>query len=197
VQPSSHDQRAAIRRERAAIAVGSAGRPLRRAASSLQARRRSMRSRELRRSASGVVAAQRVQCDRGMSDRDRALVIYDGDCGLCQKVIDLLSRSPRGRRLEWRASSSLTTLPAGLTEVETDQAAWLVVAGRAPAGGFDAFRHLSLRLPLLWLLVPLFWFPGARLVGGPLYRVVAARRRRISQRLGLTACTIRPIGRRK
>lgn len=118
--------------------------------------------------------------------------IYDGDCGVCTWVVQRLARSSRGNRVTWLTSESLDQLPAGLTSEDVELAAWYVV-GRRAYGGFSAFRRLTLRLPLLWLLVPLFWFPGMRVIGDLVYRQIALRRRAISMRLGLAACSLRSL----
>ena len=89
-------------------------------------------------------------------------------------------------------AQSLDVLPAGLTSEDVERAAWYVDGERAH-GGFAAFRRLSLVLPVLWLLAPLLWVPGMGLVGGFIYRGIATRRRAISLRLGLAACSLRRL----
>ena len=42
--------------------------------------------------------------------------------------------------------------------------------------GFDAYRGLAWVLPLGWLLLPVFYFPGVPWIGAHVYRVVADHR---------------------
>ena len=54
------------------------------------------------------------------------------------------------------------------------------MAGTLP--GFEAYRYLVLRVPGLWLMVPLFYIPiVSRLVGRPVYNWVASHRSALSR----------------
>jgi hypothetical protein len=44
--------------------------------------------------------------------------------------------------------------------------------------GFFAFRRILWESPLMWPLIPLFYFPGAGIVGPRVYAWVARNRRR-------------------
>jgi predicted DCC family thiol-disulfide oxidoreductase YuxK len=158
-------------------------------ASRRSAIRRAAEPREPRPGRAGTSAA----LARGMAT-DRPIFVYDGDCGFCSWVVDRLARSPRGDRIDWMMSQALDAPPADLTSSDLDRAAWYVARGRAH-GGFAAFRRLSLVLPALWPLAPIFWFPGVGVLGALVYRGIAARRRAISLRLGLAACRL-PAARR-
>jgi hypothetical protein len=47
--------------------------------------------------------------------------------------------------------------------------------------GFEAYRHVVLRVPGLWWLVPFFYMPVlSRLFGHPMYNWVAANRGQLS-----------------
>jgi hypothetical protein len=51
-----------------------------------------------------------------------------------------------------------------------------VISGKKFNAGYDGYRWMALRLPLLWLFVPVLYFPGVPQVGGAIYRWVAKNR---------------------
>jgi predicted DCC family thiol-disulfide oxidoreductase YuxK len=118
------------------------------------------------------------------------LVLYDGDCGFCAAV----SRRLSTRALAWRPWQGEPTLPDGVDAARLADAMALVTPDGRTYWGYYAFRRLARRIWWLAPLALLAWLPGAAFVGTRLYAMVAARRRRISERLGLPACAIRPRG---
>ncbi len=60
---------------------------------------------------------------------------------------------------------------------DLDCAAYLYTGKGRLHEGFDGFKMLTLRLVPL---VPLFWVPGMKLLGVPIYRWIAKNRYRIS-----------------
>ncbi len=63
---------------------------------------------------------------------------------------------------------------------DLDCAAYLYTGKGRLHEGFDGFKTLTLRLLPLVPLAPLFWFPGVKLLGVPIYRWIAKNRYRIS-----------------
>ena len=106
---------------------------------------------------------------------------YDGNCGFCSRVVAALSKTDWRNRVAWIPLQSLSALPAGLTLADLEQAAYLDTGQGRLHRGFFAFRVLSIRLPLLFVLAPLLWFPGIAPLGVAVYRWVARNRYRISR----------------
>jgi len=114
--------------------------------------------------------------------------VYDGDCGICQKSVDLLTRI--GSRVE--------PVPSSLWLVDhpedTERTASMVLLV-APDGTVAEAEHAvagALRLasrPAPWLGA-LIELPGIRLVARHAYRLVAAHRTRLSRALGLQVCSL-------
>jgi predicted DCC family thiol-disulfide oxidoreductase YuxK len=129
--------------------------------------------------------------DGPVTDRQTWVMYYDGTCGFCAAVVDILDRIDLRDRVAWIPFQSLETLPAGLTKEDLDAAAYLDSDGRLE-GGFYAFRRLTVGLPLLLPLAPLFWFPGVRFAGAAVYDWVARNRYRLP---GAT-CEVPPPRRR-
>ena len=109
------------------------------------------------------------------------LFYYDGDCGLCLRLVNLLARLDYADAVSWTPFQSLDAPPEGLTWQDLDQAVYLDTGAGPRHAGFFAVRKLTLKLPALWPLVPIFWFPGVHLPGQAVYRWVAANRRRFSR----------------
>jgi predicted DCC family thiol-disulfide oxidoreductase YuxK len=116
-----------------------------------------------------------------MTPPRRWVFYYDGDCGFCTRVVRWLARLDWRRRVAWTPYQSLAQPPQGLSWQDFDQAAYLEAAGPRRWRGFYAFRRLTVLLPPLLPLAPLFWFPGVDLAGRVIYRWVASHRRRISR----------------
>lgn len=118
------------------------------------------------------------------------VVLYDGDCGICQRVADGLSRRHGTGVAVWRAWQGEPSLPAGLTEERLANEIVMVAPGGALVGGHRVFAHVLGRTPGWRALGILIALPGPSLLARLVYRVFAARRRWVSLRLGLSACRL-------
>ncbi len=120
--------------------------------------------------------------NRNITPPRRWVFYYDGDCGFCTRVARWLARLDLLRQVTWTPYQSLDQPPQDLSWEDLNQAAYLEHSHRHRLyRGFYAFRRLTLWLPPLLPLAPLFWFPGVALAGRVLYRWVAANRQRISR----------------
>ncbi len=114
--------------------------------------------------------------------------MYDGDCGICDASVRLLTRL--GCRAEMVTSREWTaTHPDDAERCEhavllVDPDGTSLEAERAVA---QALRLSPLPLPWVGSLVDA---PGVRVVSGYLYRLVARHRTRISSLLGLRSCAL-------
>ncbi len=111
--------------------------------------------------------------------RGRALLIYDGRCGLCLesvgrlRILDLFGWVDP---LDFHAQPDLARLAPALTPERCRSEMILLEPNGRLTGGFEAFARLCRRLPLLWWLAPLVHLPGANWGGTRIYRWVAAHR---------------------
>jgi predicted DCC family thiol-disulfide oxidoreductase YuxK len=109
-------------------------------------------------------------------------LVYDGYCPLCIRTMTQLDLLDGARRLRYvdleRESARAQELVPGVTlEVMREEMAVVTPEGRV-LRGFYAFREVSRRLPMLWVLVPLMFAPGAEWIGTRVYAWVAANRAR-------------------
>ena len=106
------------------------------------------------------------------------LILYDGNCRVCRRAIAIL------RSLD--ALDTMTALPgttddprrreyADVTDEMLAHDIWVLEGGRR-SQGFDAYRRIALRLPLLWPIAVLMTVPGVASVGRRIYRRVADAR---------------------
>jgi predicted DCC family thiol-disulfide oxidoreductase YuxK len=107
-------------------------------------------------------------------------VLFDGGCSMCRRTVAVLSYLDCFRQLEFHdvaaAWPGADRRFVTLTRVQCLNEFHVVPAGAAPLTGFDAYRAMAWKLPLLWPLLPLVYLPGARRVGRFVYATVSARR---------------------
>jgi predicted DCC family thiol-disulfide oxidoreductase YuxK len=109
----------------------------------------------------------------------KALVLYDGQCPLCQRSVRLLRRLDWLGRLAYRDARHPEALPPGTPPLDPQrllEEMHVITPGRRVLHGFRALRWLAWRLPLLWLLAPLLYIPGVPWLGQKLYLWIARNR---------------------
>jgi predicted DCC family thiol-disulfide oxidoreductase YuxK len=105
-------------------------------------------------------------------------IIYDGQCGFCVRSLQIVRNLDLYHTLRFydsHWSETLATFPL-LNEVNVDEAMYTIVAGEPLYAGFFAFRRIMWNSPLTWILLPIFYFPGASLFGPRVYAWVARHR---------------------
>lgn len=90
-------------------------------------------------------------------------VIYDGGCGFCKLWVSRL------KRMDFFGKLRFLPMQEQLSEMK-------LVVGEKTYGGFQAFRRLTLALPMLYPLILLVYFPGASFIGNIIYRFIAKNR---------------------
>lgn len=110
----------------------------------------------------------------------QAIVLFDGNCLLCQRSIRLLRRIDWLRKLHYQNCRVIEKLPQCEMPLEPSRMLnemHLVTPDRQRFyAGFAAFRWMAWRMPLTWLIAPLLYLPGAMWVGNRVYRWVARNR---------------------
>jgi predicted DCC family thiol-disulfide oxidoreductase YuxK len=110
----------------------------------------------------------------------KAVVLYDGQCPLCQRSVRLLKKMDWLKRLHYQDCRDTAHLPPCKTPLEAEkllEQMHVVTPDRAKAhAGFSAFRWMAWRMPLTWVFAPFLYLPGARWAGNKLYLWVARNR---------------------
>ncbi len=107
----------------------------------------------------------------------KTILLYDGECNLCihsTKIIKNLDWLSQIILRDARKKATFKGLPKisqkdALTQMQA-------VNGTKVYSGFFAFRHISWKIPLFWILAPFLYIPGAEIIGSAIYRVVANNR---------------------
>lgn len=126
-----------------------------------------------------------------MSDANRRIMLYDGDCGVCARVAAAFSRRLARGGVEWRPWQREAALPEGVTADRLMNEIVLVEAGRIYGGASAFARHFAVTPGWRWLGW-LMALPGVAYLSAFVYRQVARRRSSLSRRLGFAVCAWNP-----
>jgi len=106
-------------------------------------------------------------------------LIYDGKCPFCicsvqrLKCMDL---SGTLQLIDLHSLKNIKTLHPDLTRALAMSQIHLIEPDGALYGGFRVFQRLCFKMPMLYLLIPVFYFPGMRVIGSFVYRIIAKKR---------------------
>ena len=108
------------------------------------------------------------------------VIIFDGDCGFCQRSIRLGKRLDWFGRIEWlaRLAPGVKNRFPQLKSEETQNRMISIRPDGKTYGGFFAVRDIAYHLPLTFLLAVLLYLPGVSLLGVPAYRWISKNRHR-------------------
>lgn len=108
------------------------------------------------------------------------VLLYDGQCPLCQRSVAILRRLDWGRQLAFQDARQVDRLPRVEPPLNPErllEEMHLVPRhGQRVYHGFGAFRWLAWRVPLLFPLAPLLYLPGIPWLGQWLYLTIARNR---------------------
>jgi predicted DCC family thiol-disulfide oxidoreductase YuxK len=114
-----------------------------------------------------------------MSTRKTIDIIFDGQCGFCIRSLQIVRALDIRGALRFHEANRPETLELfpELHGAALAEAMYACVQGEPPHRGFYAFRRLLWFSPLMWPLIPLFYFPGVSLPGERIYAWVARNRK--------------------
>lgn len=106
-------------------------------------------------------------------------IIFDGECGFCIRSLRVVRALDIRRALRFHDANRPETLELfpRLRGADLAEAMYASVEGEPLHRGFYAFRRLLWVSPLMWPLIPLFYFPGVSLPGERVYAWVARNRK--------------------
>lgn len=109
----------------------------------------------------------------------QALLVYDGHCRFCQRSVRTLEIMDLWGVLDvvdYQRCPDLGVLHADLNYKKAHSQLHLILPEGQLLGGFAVLRRLSLGLPLLYPLMPVFYAPGMGIAGPIIYRFVSRNR---------------------
>jgi len=118
------------------------------------------------------------------TQKQKDVVLYDGQCNFCRSQINILRRLDSRHRLDFVSlhDPRVATDYPSLTTDQLMEQMWIVTTAGVMHGGAYAVRYLSRKLPILWPIAPLLHFPFSMPLWCFLYRQIAKRRYRIAGR---------------
>ena len=108
-------------------------------------------------------------------------VIYDGQCGFCVRSLKVCRALDVRHAFRFHDANARSRVFASFPELaaaDFENAMFAVAPDRTVTRGFFAFRRMVWESPLMWLFIPLFYFPGSGLIGPRVYAWVARNRHR-------------------
>ena len=123
-----------------------------------------------------------------MVNANKYIVIFDGDCGFCQSTVNLI------KKLDWLKSFEFTPFQNegvlkkynSVTKEMCEKEIYLVSENGKYYGGYDAFKIMSVYLPLTFLISWFFFLPGVVQIGRLVYKLIAKNRHKI--KIGNKVC---------
>lgn len=133
------------------------------------------------------------------SAKGKAIVLFDGQCPLCQRSARNLKRLDWLKKFHFQDCRDTANLPKAAVPLDPRQLLeqmHLLTPNRKRAyKGFHAFRWMAWRIPATWWLAPLLYLPGACWLGTRLYLAVAENRYHLVPCKD-GQCAVPPIGQR-
>ena len=108
-------------------------------------------------------------------------IIYDGQCGFCIRSLVIVRKLDLWGALSFYDShwpETLARFPE-LRNANLADAMYTIASGESAYRGFHSFRRLLWASPLLWILLPVFYFPGVSFIGERAYAWIASHRKNL------------------
>lgn len=109
-------------------------------------------------------------------------VLYDGGCGLCSRVVEVLRRLDRRRRVAFLdVNADWETIAPRYPQLSREACLrdiHIVDRNGRIRTGFAAYRSLAWVLPAAWFAIPFLYIPGVPIIGQRVYRYIADHRGR-------------------
>lgn len=115
-----------------------------------------------------------------MSLLETVNIVYDGRCGLCLRCVRLMKRVGLKTRMSFYDANDRIGFESRfpvLKNADVDAAMYVVDESERVYRGYYAIRRILWIAPLLWILLPWFYFPGVAPAGEYVYAWVARNRR--------------------
>jgi predicted DCC family thiol-disulfide oxidoreductase YuxK len=108
-------------------------------------------------------------------------VIFDEQCGFCIRSLRVVRALDIRGALRFHDANRPETLELfpELRGAALAEAMYARVQGEPPHRGFYAFRRILWSSPIMWALIPLFYFPGVNFAGERVYALVARNRKNL------------------
>jgi predicted DCC family thiol-disulfide oxidoreductase YuxK len=107
-------------------------------------------------------------------------IVFDGSCGLCKRTIAVVKSLDLLGHVEYLDAVNnwpeILKRYSNLDRARCMEDMHAISSTGKVRAGFEAYRGLAWVVPLGWVLLPVFYFPGASIIGPAIYRMVADSR---------------------
>jgi predicted DCC family thiol-disulfide oxidoreductase YuxK len=114
------------------------------------------------------------------SGRKKYSIVFDGSCGLCNRTVAVVKSLDLLHRVDiLDCAHGWPEVHRRFPQLDRDQCLETMHAVDSSGHirtGFGAYRGLAYILPLGWVTLPLFYLPGASIIGPRIYQAVADQR---------------------
>lgn len=120
-------------------------------------------------------------------------VIYDGDCGFCQSTVNFIKKFDWLNKfafLPFQNEETLKTFNKLTPEMCKKELFLVELQGNIKKyfAGYDAFKIMTLFIPMTMIISWFFFLPGVVQVGRMVYKIIARNRHKI--KVGNQSCKI-------
>lgn len=118
-----------------------------------------------------------------ISTKEKAVVIFDGDCNFCRSQIRALRFLDFGNRHFTFLSLHEPSVQVDFKQLKHEdlmQEMHIVDRENHVYAGAESVKYIVRKLPVLWIIAPLIYFPGTAPIWRALYRFIARNRYRIA-----------------
>ncbi len=118
------------------------------------------------------------------------VVIFDGDCGFCQSIVNVLKKIDWLKKFKYIPfqEENVFNKYNQLTVEMCQKEMFLIKPTGEYYGGYDAFKIMSIYLPITFLVSWFFFLPGVTCIGRCVYKFIAENRHKI--RVGKMVCKV-------
>ncbi len=112
-------------------------------------------------------------------EAEAPVLIYDGHCGFCRESlikIQTLDLFATLSYVDLHTVNDFKALHPKLTKELAMSQFYLIEPNGKIFGGFDVFRRICFTMPMLYAMIPVFYFSGMRTIGSWIYKLIAKNR---------------------
>jgi predicted DCC family thiol-disulfide oxidoreductase YuxK len=126
-------------------------------------------------------------CVKNGNETKRHIVIFDGKCGFCRASVHFLKKLDWLGKLEFVSLTDPRALAIapGVTKEDFEKAVYCVSNKGKITSAARCFRFMAIRVPLLFPLGLLLWFPGMIWIAEKIYEWIANHRSLLSRIFGI------------
>lgn len=112
---------------------------------------------------------------------EKHIVIFDGDCGFCLSAVKAVKNLDWLDKFEFVPFQNNEVLKKynKLTKEMCEKEMFFIHPSGNYYGGYDAFKHMSVYVPVTFLISWFFFLPGVVQIGRSVYKIIAENRHKI------------------